>query len=449
MERASGNPLIRGSLTIGAGIVVGNLIGFARVAVTAYLLGTRARADALAVAIGPIDTLNSVLINTMLFAFVPMLMLREGPERVELFRRASSVFTVIFASLTAMMIASAPLLIHILGPGLAQDQVPAAVNILRITAFSTLAAGGIAIQAALLFTERRFGPSALYQASLNLFTIAGAFALWRAIGIYGFAIGYTVGAFAHFVFVWLSARESATRPGLANFVTPWRELFAKPGSFCIYAVLLSLNVIVTRAHATHAGPGMAAAFDYCIRCVNVVVAYLVSPISNSLLPEISRLKAQNRTREAWGLIDRTTALVAAAAIAACVAGVLLREPVIAILFQRGNFTADSTRLVSGVFLGFAPGLIGWTLFELTSRSLFALNRPWLPMCAAALPVLFNILVSSVLRARHMTDPEYIGLGASLGLLLAFSVLFGVAHLHRRAQGESTNPHPEQQLVSHS
>jgi putative peptidoglycan lipid II flippase len=256
-----------------------------------------------------------------------------------------------------------------------------------------------------------------------------------------------VGAFIHFAFVWFSARETARSPGLENFPTPWRELFAKPGSFCIYAVLLALNVIVTRAHATHAGAGMAASFDYCMRCVNVVVAYLVSPVSNSLLPEISRLKAQNRTREAWRLIDRTTALVAAAAIASCVIGVLLRQPIIALLFQRGNFTAESTRLVSGVFLGFAPSLIGWTLLELTSRSLFALNRPWLPMCAAALPVLLNLLISSVLGASHMTDPEYIGLGASLGLLLAFGILFAVAHLHRRAEAETASRQQEEHLVT--
>lgn len=440
---------MRGGVTIGLGIVIGNIVGFVRVAVTAFLLGTHARADALAVAIGPIDTLNSVLINTMLFAFVPMLMLREGPERIALFRRASSFFVVIFASLATLTIIGAPLLIRLLGPGLAPDQAPVAVNILRITALSTLAAGGIAMNAALLFTERRFGPSALYQASLNLFTIAGAFSLWRAFGIYGFAIGYTTGAFVHFAFVWFSARETASRPGLPHFKTPWRELIAKPGSFCIYASLLALNVIVTRAHATSAGPGMAAAFDYCMRCLNVVVAYLVSPISNSLLPEISSLKARNETREAWRIIDRTTALAGAAAVACCAVGIMLRQPVIALLFQRGNFTPESTVLVSAVFLGFAPSLIGLSLLELTSRSLFALNRPWLPMCAAALPVLLNIVVSAVLRSWHLYNPEYIGVGASFGLLVAFATLFTVAHIHRRAQEVSAVPQPEEQLVSRS
>src|ERR1041385_9069497 len=57
--------LLKGGLTIGAGIITGNVLGFVRVALTAYLLGTHSLADSLAVAIGPVDTLNAMLINSM------------------------------------------------------------------------------------------------------------------------------------------------------------------------------------------------------------------------------------------------------------------------------------------------------------------------------------------------------------------------------------------------
>ncbi len=172
---------------------------------------------------------------------------------------------------------------------------------------------------------------------------------------------------------------------------------------------------------------------------------LVSPLSNSLLPEIARLRARNQFREAWRLIDRTSSLVMAAGLAACLAGVMLRQPVITLLFQRGNFTAESTQLVSEVFLGFAPSLIGWSLLELFSRSLFALDRPMLPLLASAIPVLFNLVFSFWMRAHGLTAPKYIGLGASLGLLLAFTILFTVVRWNRR--NEALEPvAPEQEQV---
>ncbi len=419
---------MRGGLTIGAGIVIGNVIGFGRVALTAYLLGTHSQADSLAVAVGPLDAINSVLINTMVFAFVPMLTARQGPERTALFLKLHRWFTWLFSLLTLAMVLSAPWLIRVLAPGLDPRYSGSAVAILRIVALSTVAAGSGAIHCALLYTARRFAPFTFYQASLNLFTIIGALSLWKVLGVYGFAIGYSVGAWVQLAVVTFCARTGLERKDLPACKVRWREIASRPFTIMIYAVGLALNMIFTRAWATHAGPGMAAAMDYCMRGVGVPLAFLVSPISNSLLPEIARLRSQMRLREAFHLIDKTLGLAALAAVAACAFALLLRQPAIAILFQRGSFTAESTILVSTVFLGLAPSLIGWSLLELTGRALFALDRPWLPLFAAMIPVMCNMVVTFWLNSSR---PELLGLGASSGLMLGFLALFAAAHGSRK------------------
>ena len=425
---------MRGGLALSAGLVAGNLLGFARVALTAYLLGTRSAADALAVAIGPIDTLNSVLINTMIFAFVPMLTERDGAERAALFRRLNRVFVRVFGVLVAGMVLAAPLLIRVLAPGLDPAYVDTAVTLLRIAAISSLPAGVAALYVAFLYTHRRFTATAFYQASLNMLTIAGALALWHVTGVYGFAIGYSAGASMQLAIVRFASRSSlkdhtAPEPGIH-----WRTLLAKPASFLVYAGVLGLNVIITRAYATHTGPGMAAAFDYSMRCLNVPLAYLINPVSNSLLPEIARLRSRDLLRQAFHLIDKTIGLVALAGALGCAVGIALREPLIALLFQRGNFTSQSTHLVAAVFLGFAPSLIGWSLLELLSRALFALDRPALPLSAVGIPAVFNL--GFVLFVRR-PEPQWIGVGASLGFLIAFLLLFGLVWMNRRRWMENT------------
>lgn len=426
--------IVRGGLALSAGLVAGNLLGFARVALTAYLLGTRSAADALAVAIGPIDTLNSVLINTMIFAFVPMLTERDGAERAALFRRLNRVFVRVFGVLVAGMVLAAPLLIRVLAPGLDPAYVDTAVTLLRIAAISSLPAGVAALYVAFLYTHRRFTATAFYQASLNMLTIAGALALWHVTGVYGFAIGYSAGASMQLAIVRFASRSSlkdhtAPEPGIH-----WRTLLAKPASFLVYAGVLGLNVIITRAYATHTGPGMAAAFDYSMRCLNVPLAYLINPVSNSLLPEIARLRSRDLLRQAFHLIDKTIGLVALAGALGCAVGIALREPLIALLFQRGNFTSQSTHLVAAVFLGFAPSLIGWSLLELLSRALFALDRPALPLSAVGIPAVFNL--GFVLFVRR-PEPQWIGVGASLGFLIAFLLLFGLVWMNRRRWMENT------------
>jgi putative peptidoglycan lipid II flippase len=434
LTRAVESPLVRGGLTIVVGVLTGNVLGVLRVAVIAYLLGTRSHADSLAVAMGPLDTLNSVMINSIVFAFVPMLTAAKGEERTALFLKLTRGFVWVCCMIAAAVILAAPWLMRALAPGLDPEFFDTAVNVLRILALSTPAAGVAAVHCALLYTDRRFGPAAFYQAAINVFTILGAFSLWRVAGVYAFAIGYTAGAGAQLAIVYFAARSGLNTKSVPPCRAPWSEILTKPAFFVVYAASLGMNAVFTRAYSTHGGPGIAAALDYGMRGVAVPLALLVNPITNSLLPEIARLRSIFRLREALRLIDRTIALAALAAATACGVAILFRQQAIGLLFQRGSFTAESTSLVSTVFLTLAPSLIGWSLIEIQARTLFALDRRWPPVIAAIIPVLVNVLISLRLGTGRV---EYIGIGSSVGLAVGFVVLFVMAHLSRKqwlAQG---------------
>ena len=422
------SPLVRGSLTLAGGVLAGNVVGFVRVALTAYLLGTHSRADSLAVAMGPVDTLNSMLINSMVFAFVPLLSTQNQRGRTALFLKLRRAFVWLFLAVSAAVMVTAPWLMRVLAPGLDADAFRVAVNIARILAVSTTAAGVAALYWALLYTERRFGPTAFYQATLNLGTIVAAVSLWKTLGVYAFPVGYALGACVQLALV-----HFAARPGLKPEEPPsgdpsWRAVLTKPAFFLVYAAGLSLNVTFTRAYATHAGAGTAAAFEYCMRGVGVPLALLVSPLTNSLLPEIARLKSAFHLRDAFRLVNRSIMLAAVFAMGITGIALLLREPAIKLLFERGSFTAESTKLVSAVFLALGPTLVGWSLLEITSRSLFALDRPWPPVFTALIPVLVNAALTIGLG---LSRPQWIGAGASAGALTGFTVLFLMVRLNQR------------------
>ncbi len=264
-----------------AGTLTGNALGFVRVALTAYFLGTHSRADSLAVAMGPVDTLNSVLINSIVFAFVPVLTGRDGAARAALFRRLSRDYFWVSAALSAIIIGAAPWLMRALAPGLDGHYFETAVMNLRLLSLSSVAAGTGAVQCALLYTDRRFPPTAFYQAALNAFTSIAALALWKFLGVYAFALGYTLGAWVQLGIVWFAARPAGglwgrlkTCGGLATHrqrglptgaqdaslphslepavstdceTIHWREILTRPAFFVIYAAGLGLNVIFTRA----------------------------------------------------------------------------------------------------------------------------------------------------------------------------------------------------------
>jgi putative peptidoglycan lipid II flippase len=428
LTRAVESPLVRGGLTIVFGVLVGNVLGVGRVALIAYLLGTHSYADSLAVALGPLDAFNAVLINSIIFAFVPLLTAVQAVERTALFLKLSRCIVCFCAVLSLAVMIAAPWLMRALAPGLDPRYFDTSVNILRILALSTFAAGSAAVHCALLYTDRRFGPTAFYQAALNLCTIVAALSLWKLVGVYAFAIGYTAGAAAQLAIVYFASRSGLDTRDLPVCSTSWNEILMKPAFFAVYAAGLGLNITFTRAYSTHAGPGMAAALDYCMRGVGVPVALLVNPITNSLLPEIARLRSLLRLKEALRLIDRTIAIGALVAVGGCAFALAFRKPAIALLFQHGSFTADSTRLVAAAFLALGPSLIGWSLMEILARSLFALERQWPPVIAALIPVVINVAITLRVGPSH---PELLGLGASVGLAAGFALLFVVAHTSRK------------------
>jgi putative peptidoglycan lipid II flippase len=313
--------------------------------------------------------------------------------------------------------------VAMLGPGLAPEQTHEAIVLMRILAPAIFLSGVSGIYSALLYTERRFVVPATYQFCINASTIVFALLLWKAIGEYGFAVGYSVGSAIQMGATWFASRDlRAERTESVSL--PSREILSKPGLYLMYAALMSANIVLARAFATHSGAGVAAALDYSMRCVNVVIAYLVYPVANSLMPEIARLRAASETSHAYRLMRKSVGLMAVASVISCAAGLLLRTPVIALLFQRGSFTAESTALVSNVFVGLAPSLIGWTLMDLISRCCFALDRPRLPLIAAFVPVTVNCLFLIMLEMRGaLADPVLLGLGASMGLIAGFIVIF--------------------------
>ena len=379
---------------------------------------------------GPLDALNLVIVNTLLFAFVPMLMQRDGAARAAFFRRGQSVYTALLLLLSGAIVLFAPQIARVLGPGLSVERNAESVVLIRLMAPSLLFAGIGAIHAALLYTERRFISFAFYQLIQNTMVILTALVLWSELGVYGFAAGYSVGAAIQMCITWYASRALRGRRAAPSHAT-LRELLTGPAMFLMYAGLVAANIVTTRSFSTHAGAGMAAAFDYANRLVSVLNAWLVYPLASTLLPEISALRGATDTQRATALIDKTVFNTAIAAVTVGSLIVFFRVPVVTFLFQRGSFAAESTQLVSAVFLGYAVAVIGWTLLDLIARCFFALNRPLMPVIAACVPVLLNVaLVKFWGLGPRPSNPAMTGISAAAGFLAGFAVLFLLIHIFR-------------------
>jgi putative peptidoglycan lipid II flippase len=102
---------------------------------------------------------------------------------------------------------------------------------------------------------------------------------------------------------------------------------------------------------------------------------------------------------------------------AAVGLIILREPIIRLLLQRGEFTAQSTHLTAWALGFFALGLVGHAVVEIATRAFYALKNTKTPVAIAVAAMLLNIGLSVWLMRIF---PGW-GWPAHAGLALAISV----------------------------
>jgi putative peptidoglycan lipid II flippase len=104
--------------------------------------------------------------------------------------------------------------------------------------------------------------------------------------------------------------------------------------------------------------------------------------------------------------------------------ILLRVPLVRVLYERGEFSPESTRLVAWALLWYAAGLVGHSLVEVLSRAFYALHDTRTPVMVGVGAMSLNIALSFLLAAWFRS----IGWMPHGGLALANSAATGLESL---------------------
>ena len=402
--------VLKGSLVVGLGLAVGQVTGFVRQAAIGYVSGTGSDADALMAAMAPVELWWAVMSLTVIFGFVPRFSASDPSRRYSfggIFRPAARLSVLA----TVFVLVFADTLIQLFAPGLDAETHRTAVELLRVMGLAQAAIGVSFVYSALLFSHRRFAMGSFHHVFINAATLFAGVLGHGRWGPFGFAAGYTIGSYLQLAAAYWTSRKlvslhsSGKAPGLA-------DLLAGPAPIMGQALAMELITAVSRAYASTFGPGMTSAFDYAYKLFRVPVALLVVPLSHSLLPELSsRQGSAEHRKTALLAAERGAMLTVAGGAVVMAAMMLLRKPIVEILFQRGEFQSASTDAVVTILLGYMPVVIGRGLTDFLSRSLFAMGQVRTPLAVTVLALVLNFAICVALPPD---EPLLIGLGAVVG-----------------------------------
>jgi putative peptidoglycan lipid II flippase len=123
---------------------------------------------------------------------------------------------------------------------------------------------------------------------------------------------------------------------------------------------------------------------------------IAQAIAIAALPTFSAQVARGELPEMRASLAATLRGVLLLSIPATAGLILLRVPVIQVLFERGEFDAHSTTLVTWALLWYTAGLVAHSVVEIVSRSFYALHDTKTPVIASSLSMGLNVVLSLLL-----------------------------------------------------
>jgi putative peptidoglycan lipid II flippase len=246
------------------------------------------------------------------------------------------------------------------------------------------------------------------------------------------AIGVLVGGFGQAAAQWpLLRREGFRLRPLLDFRDPGlREVLVLMGPGVIGLAGVQINVLVNTILAAREGDGPVSWLNYAFRLMYMPIGLFGVSIATAALPSLSRHAAREAHGEMRATIAHGLRLMLMLNMPATVGLMVLATPIVALIFEHGQFTAADTAATAAALIWYAPGLIGYSAVKIAVPSFYALRDSRTPMMVSIATVAVNIALNLSL-ARLM---GYRGLALGTALASMFNAALLLIVLRSRLGG---------------
>lgn len=415
----------RSAFSVGGGILVSRLTGFARDVAIGAFFGTGLAAAAYNAALRIPNVVRNLLgEGTLSASFVPVYSaLLEDTDAETADRLARGVLGVVIALagvLSALGVLAAPLLTRVVMPGWGPEATRLTTSLVRIL----FPMAGVMIVAAwalgVLNSHRNFFLPFAAPVLWNLAQIAGLllgrWAGWESL-VTVLAWSTLVGSGLQLA-VQLPAvarRVGRLRPSFDWSWEPVRRVVRNALPVISSQGIFQISSLMDLVLASALPPAAVAGLYYGQRLAYLPLSLFGVSVATAALPEMSRERAAEalrlRLRDGffqilWFVFPSAVALI------------LFGDLAVALLFQRGAFGPDSTQLVAVILLPYALGLVATSSVKLFAGGFHALQDTKTPLRYAAVAVSTGLAVGAGLM--------FWGKAAGLGAAAVAGLLAGGA-----------------------
>lgn len=416
----------RAAGVVGSATLLSRLLGYVRDEVVAGLFGATASADAFFVAFRIPNLLRRMFAEGSLsVSFIPVftetLHAKGRAEALRLAQATLLLLMILLAGLVLLGIFLAPSIVALVGPGFKAN--PAlftlTVELTRIMFPYIFFIGLVALSMGILNVFGHFAAPALAPVVLNLTIIGAALVVSPHLEqpVKGLAVGVLAGGVGQLALQAPFLYRYGIRLGrpLACYHAGLKKIgfLMLPAAFG--AAVYQINLLINTQLATLLPQGSVSYLYYADRLVQFPLGIVGMAAATALLPSLSRQALTGDRAAVTRTFGHAVSLVLFITLPAMCGLILLREPIIWLLFKRGAFDLAAVRLTAAALLYYAAGLWAFTLARLATQTFYALQDTRTPVWTATVSIGVNI-------ACGLTLMRFMG---HAGLALATTIASGV------------------------
>ena len=385
-------------------------------------------------------------------AFVPVFVEYISTDRREAayktFNTLATVMTVVIGSIIVLGEIFARQLVPVVAaPGFSPHELHQVAHLTRIVLPAQIFffIGGLMM--GVQWAHQKFAIPGLGPSVYNIGIITGGVVLGSALGpkgIEGLAWGALGGAFVgNFLLQALAVRklDMKFRPSLdfhdEGAAKVWKLMI--PVIFSLS--LPQIDVYVNGWFATFLFPGAVTAIDRANRLMQLPVGIFGQAIAIAFFPTLSALVATGSKVDFRAAVNYGLRVMSFVAIPASVLIVVLRYPIIEILFQHGKFKGQMTSDVAHALLFYGMGIFAWCMQALIARAFYAMQDTRTPVwTGTAVTALFIPMNIGLIHAFGGYKSHYAHMGLALSTTIAASLhMFLLLEILRRRAGGLNAP----------
>ncbi|HOW59008.1 MAG TPA: murein biosynthesis integral membrane protein MurJ [Candidatus Omnitrophota bacterium] len=397
--------LVKAAAVVGLMTLIGRILGLIRDIVSAKAFGTRWQWDAFLYAFMLPNLFRRIAgEGGLTSAFIPVYNeIAEKQSRAEAFRFANITMVFLTCVLLMFILAVEGLLTLLLKIGFQSEMLMLTLDLSRILFPYLLFLSLYALGMGVLNSHRHFWVPALGSAVLDLIWIGAVLWVPAWIGedyigrIRWLSYALLLTGVVHvvmeippllrigFKFQWI------WNTGYEGLRKVWRLLLPVVLSFAV----VQINITVDMTLGMIIGPGANSSLWYGNRLMQFPLGIFALAMGTALLPMLSQQIARGEKEASRKTLSFALRSIFFIIVPSSVGLVVLRAPIMRMLFERGEFDAVSTARSAAVLLGYTVGLFAFAGQKIMSSGYYAAHDSKTPMKLAVIALLSNIVLNLI------------------------------------------------------